>query len=116
MDIRPPWQGPDFRPKDLEQSTRALSHGSNPNEPVRPKSDLVMHNKWGILKTQHDAAVVTRSLDFEIGMDSKRRRDQHRALLVSRVCVCVCVVFSGLLVSPRAVEYCSHTHWVHLKH
>ena len=83
MDIRPPWQGPDWRPKDLDQSTRALAHGSNPNEPVRPKSDLVMHNKWGILKTQHDDAVVTRSLDFEIGMDSKHRRDQHRALMVS---------------------------------
>ncbi|XP_076445720.1 epithelial cell-transforming sequence 2 oncogene-like [Babylonia areolata] len=81
MDIRPPWQGPDFKPKDLTQSTRALAHGSNPNEPVRPTSDMVMHNKWGILKTKQDQAVLTRSLDFEIGMESKFRRDQHRALI-----------------------------------
>nr|KAG5699369.1 hypothetical protein BaRGS_008277 [Batillaria attramentaria] len=81
MDIRPPWQGPDSRPKDVEQSKRLLLQGANPNDPVRPKSDEVMHNKWGILKSQHQAAVTARSLDFEIGMDSKRRRDRHRVLM-----------------------------------
>lgn len=82
MDIRPPWQGPDWKPKDLEQSNRAVAHGSNPNEPVRPKSDEVMHNRWGILKSRYNEAVTVRSLDFEIGMDTDRRRDRHRILLV----------------------------------
>ena len=83
MDIRPPWQGPDFKPKDLKQSTLALAHGSNPNDPVRPAADVTMHNKWGQLKSKHETAVMTRSLDFEIGMDTKRRREQHRMLMVS---------------------------------
>ena len=83
MDIRPPWQGPDWKPKDLSQSNLALAQGSNPNDPIRPKSDATMHNKWGLLKTQHEQAVLTRSLDFEIGMDTKRRKEQHRMLIVS---------------------------------
>ncbi|XP_070190601.1 epithelial cell-transforming sequence 2 oncogene-like [Littorina saxatilis] len=81
MDTRPPWYAPNHNPKDLEQSTRALAHGASANEPVRAKTDTMMFNKWGILKSQHESAITARSLDFEIGVDSKQRRAQHRVLL-----------------------------------
>ena len=37
MDIRPPWQGPDFKPKDLIKTNQAAIGDLNANDPVRPK-------------------------------------------------------------------------------
>lgn len=36
MDIRRPWQGPDFKPKDLIKSSLAIATDQNANDPVRP--------------------------------------------------------------------------------
>ncbi|XP_041351250.1 epithelial cell-transforming sequence 2 oncogene-like [Gigantopelta aegis] len=77
MDIRPPWKGPDNKPKDLDKSHFAFLHDLNVNDPLLPKSALVLHNKWGI--TKHDVD-VSKSLDFEVGMDTSRRKERHRAL------------------------------------
>ncbi|KAJ8315773.1 hypothetical protein KUTeg_007923 [Tegillarca granosa] len=79
MDIRPPWCGPDFKPKDLDLSYRALIHGYNPNDPNIPPSELVLHNKWGIPRRQHEQA-VTRSLDFDLGLDSHKRKSGHHII------------------------------------
>ena len=79
MAIRPPWKAPDVKPKDLDRSHFAFLHDLNVNDPLLPKTALVLHNKWGI--TKHE---VSKSLDFEIGMDTSRRRERHRALTVSK--------------------------------
>ncbi|KAH9525224.1 epithelial cell transforming sequence 2 oncoprotein-like [Bulinus truncatus] len=81
MDIRPPWQGPDLKPKDLIKSSLAVSTDQNPNDPVRPVSDLVLHNKFGIRRSTPNNTLASKSLDFEIGMDTKSRREKHRILL-----------------------------------
>lgn len=36
MDIRPPWQGPDFKPKDLIKTSLVSITDQNPNDPLRP--------------------------------------------------------------------------------
>ncbi|GFO24266.1 epithelial cell transforming sequence 2 oncogene-like protein [Plakobranchus ocellatus] len=84
MDIRPPWQGPDFKPKDLIKTNQAVIGDQNPNDPVRPKSDLVLHNKFGIKRLVPETTLATKSLDFEIGMDSTGRKEKHRMLLVKK--------------------------------
>ena len=79
MDVRPPWQGTSMKPHDLEKSFHAFLTGVNPNDPKLPKSALVLHNKWGIPRKQHEEA-VTKSLNFEPGLESTSRRDGHRVL------------------------------------
>ncbi|GFS13318.1 epithelial cell transforming sequence 2 oncogene-like protein [Elysia marginata] len=81
MDIRPPWQGPDFKPKDLIKTNQAVISDQNPNDPVRSKSDLVLHNKFGIKRSVPETTLATKSLDFEIGTESSNRREKHRMLL-----------------------------------
>ncbi|XP_059150154.1 epithelial cell-transforming sequence 2 oncogene-like [Physella acuta] len=81
MDIRPPWQGPDFKPKDLIKTSLVAISDQNPNDPLRPTSDLIFHNKFGIRRTVPENTLATKSLDFEIGMDSSGRREKHRMLL-----------------------------------
>jgi hypothetical protein len=83
MDVRPPWQGTSMKPHDLEKSFHAFLTGVNPNDPKLPKSALVLHNKWGIPRKQHEEA-VTKSLNFEPGLESTSRRDGHRVLTVSK--------------------------------
>ncbi|CAL1534144.1 unnamed protein product [Lymnaea stagnalis] len=81
MDIRQPWQGPDFKPKDLIKASQSMLNEQNPNDPVRPSSDLVLHNKFGIRRSTPNNTLASKSLDFEIGMDSTSRREKHRMLL-----------------------------------
>ncbi|KAK6169969.1 hypothetical protein SNE40_018478 [Patella caerulea] len=77
---RPPWQRPDSKPKDLHKSHHAFLQQFNPNDPGGHKSPL--HNRWGQLKKEASCSTefLSRSLDFEIGLDSKRRTTRHRAL------------------------------------
>jgi len=82
MDVRPPWVSASQKPNDLDKSFHAFMHGFNPNDPKLPKSALVLHNKWGIPRKTHEEA-VTRSMDFDLGLDTSRRKDKHRALTVS---------------------------------
>ncbi|KAL5011047.1 hypothetical protein ScPMuIL_013352 [Solemya velum] len=79
LSSRPPWQGPDKKPKDLKKSFHAFVHDVNPNDPNMPKSTLIIHNRWGIVKKRHEAA-LSRSVDFELGLNTSRRKHQHRAL------------------------------------
>ncbi|KAK3098400.1 hypothetical protein FSP39_019161 [Pinctada imbricata] len=79
LDSRPPWVAPALKPKDLDKSFRAFMSEVDPNDPKLPKSALVYHNKWGIVKSQHEEA-MTKSLDFELGLGSKHRKDGHRIL------------------------------------
>ncbi|XP_055888688.1 epithelial cell-transforming sequence 2 oncogene-like isoform X2 [Biomphalaria glabrata] len=81
MDIRRPWQGPDFKPKDLIKSSLAIATDQNANDPVRPSSDLVLHDKFGIRRSTPNNTLASKSLDFEIGMDSNSRREKHRILM-----------------------------------
>ncbi|XP_053396270.1 epithelial cell-transforming sequence 2 oncogene-like isoform X2 [Mercenaria mercenaria] len=74
---RPPWNGPDYHPKDLDKNMFAFLHDFNPNEPNMPKSALLFHNRWGILKKKSN---VTTSPSMELGLTSQRRRERHRAL------------------------------------
>ncbi|KAK3578884.1 hypothetical protein CHS0354_010250 [Potamilus streckersoni] len=77
---RPPWQSPNYHPKDLDKNHYAFLHDFNPNDPNIPKAVLLFHNKWGILKKNLHDDHLSKSQDFELGLDTKRRRDQHRAL------------------------------------
>jgi hypothetical protein len=52
-----------MKPHDLEKSFHAFLTGVNPNDPKLPKSALVLHNKWGIPRKQHEEA-VTKSLNL----------------------------------------------------
>ncbi|XP_069127414.1 epithelial cell-transforming sequence 2 oncogene-like isoform X1 [Argopecten irradians] len=79
MDVRPPWVGVSKKPKDLDKSFHAFLHGFNPNDPNIPKSALILHNKWGIPKKHHEQA-LSKSQDFELGLDSYKRKDGHRTL------------------------------------
>ncbi|XP_021352569.1 epithelial cell-transforming sequence 2 oncogene-like isoform X3 [Mizuhopecten yessoensis] len=85
MDVRPPWSGVSQKPKDLEKSFYAFLHGFNPNDPNIPKSALILHNKWGIPKKQHEQA-LSRSEDFELGLDSHKRKKSHRVLTSGEDC------------------------------
>ena len=76
---RPPWVGPDKNPKDLDKNMFAFLHDFNPNEPNMPKSALLFHNRWGILKKKHN---VTTDPSWELGLTTQRRREGHRALTV----------------------------------
>ncbi|ESO84166.1 hypothetical protein LOTGIDRAFT_155489, partial [Lottia gigantea] len=77
---RPPWQRPDAKPKDLQRSQFAMIQQFNPNSPSGYKSPV--HNRWGQIKHEHSQSTesLSRSLDFEIGLDSKRRTQRHRTL------------------------------------
>ena len=90
---RPPWVGPDYHPKDLDKNTYAFLHDFNPNEPNMPKSALLFHNRWGILKKKH---ALTTDPMRELGLSTQRRRDGHRALTVSKHCN-QCVTLKGLI-------------------
>ena len=79
---RPPWVGPDYKPKDLDKNMYAFLHDFNPNEPNMPKSALLFHNRWGILKKKHG---LTTDPMRELGLGTQRRREGHRALTVSIV-------------------------------
>lgn len=80
MDVRPPWIGVSQKPKDLEKSFHAFLHGYNPNDPNIPKSSLILHNKWGIPKKRFDQS---QSDDFDLGLDTYKRKGGHRTLTVS---------------------------------
>ncbi|XP_035824549.1 epithelial cell-transforming sequence 2 oncogene-like [Aplysia californica] len=84
MDIRPPWQGPNLKPKDLVKSQLACLTDQNPNDPVRPRSDLVLHDKFGLRRATPDKTLSTKSLDFEIGTDTDHRKDRHRMLVAGQ--------------------------------
>ena len=58
----------------------AFLHDFNPNEPNMPKSALLFHNRWGILKKKHN---VTTNPSWELGLTTQRRREGHRALKVN---------------------------------
>ncbi|XP_052238389.1 epithelial cell-transforming sequence 2 oncogene-like [Dreissena polymorpha] len=74
---RPPWIAPASHPKDLHKNMYAFLHDFNPNDPSMPKSALLFHNRWGILKKKSN---VTTSLSTELGLNTQRRRERHRAL------------------------------------
>ncbi|XP_052809918.1 epithelial cell-transforming sequence 2 oncogene-like isoform X2 [Mya arenaria] len=74
---RQPWVGPDYHPKDLDKNMYAFLHDYNPNEPSMPKSALLFHNRWGILKKKSN---VTTNPNMELGLTTQRRRERHRAL------------------------------------
>ncbi|KAL4233601.1 epithelial cell transforming sequence 2 oncoprotein-like [Mactra antiquata] len=74
---RPPWVGPDYKPKDLDKNMYAFLHDFNPNEPNMPKSALLFHNRWGILKKKSN---VTTNPSMELGLNTQKRRERHRAL------------------------------------
>ena len=76
MDVRPPWVGASKNPHDLDKSFHAFLSGYNVNDPNIPKSQLILHNKWGMSNKRHQGA-VTQSLDFELGLESNRRKDGH---------------------------------------
>ncbi|KAH3735511.1 hypothetical protein DPMN_042044 [Dreissena polymorpha] len=76
---RPPWIAPASHPKDLHKNMYAFLHDFNPNDPSMPKSALLFHNRWGILKKKSN---VTTSLSTELGLNTQRRRERHRALTV----------------------------------
>ncbi|XP_071113963.1 epithelial cell-transforming sequence 2 oncogene-like [Haliotis cracherodii] len=101
MDVRPPWQGPDYKPQDLHKSHIAMVTEKNPNDPDLPKSSLVLHNRWGIIRKQHENS-VSKSLDFEIGLDTSRRRERHRLI-------------SGEEYDPRSVNNRTLTECIHLE-
>ena len=87
---RPAWVGPDLHPKDLTKNMYAFLHDYNPNDPQMPKSALLFHNRWGILKKKSN---VTTDPSMELGLTTRRRRDRHRALTVS--------IDSTLIMPPR---------------
>ncbi|XP_046583392.1 LOW QUALITY PROTEIN: epithelial cell-transforming sequence 2 oncogene-like [Haliotis rubra] len=101
MDVRPPWQGPDYKPQDLQKSHIAMVTEKNPNDPDLPKSALVLHNRWGIIRKQHETS-VSKSLDFEIGLDTSRRRERHRLI-------------SGADYDPRKVNNRTLSEVIHLE-
>ena len=85
MKIRPPWVSASLKPDDLDKSFYAFLHGANPNDPKLPKSALVYHNKWGIVRKNHEKA-LGKSHDFDLGLGSAHRKDGHRLMTVrSRV-------------------------------
>ncbi|XP_062586271.1 epithelial cell-transforming sequence 2 oncogene-like [Saccostrea cucullata] len=82
MKIRPPWVSASLKPHDLDKSFYAFLHGANPNDPKLPKSALVYHNKWGIIRKNHELA-LSKSHDFDLGLGSTHRKEGHR-LMTSR--------------------------------
>ena len=76
---RPPWNGPDYRPKDLDKNMYAFLHDYNPNDPKVPKSAILFHNRWGILKKKSNP---TTNPNMELGLTTQKRRERHRALTV----------------------------------
>ncbi|XP_078322430.1 epithelial cell-transforming sequence 2 oncogene-like isoform X2 [Crassostrea virginica] len=79
MKIRPPWVSASLKPDDLDKSFYAFLHGANPNDPKLPKSALVYHNKWGIVRKNHEKA-LGKSHDFDLGLGSAHRKDGHRLM------------------------------------
>lgn len=79
MKIRPPWVSASLKPNDLDKSFYAFLHGANPNDPKLPKSALVYHNKWGIVRKNHEMA-LSKSHDFDLGLGSAHRKEGHRLM------------------------------------
>lgn len=84
MKIRPPWVSASLKPNDLDKSFYAFLHGANPNDPKLPKSALVYHNKWGIVRKNHEMA-LSKSDDFDLGLGSAHRKEGHRLMTVSKI-------------------------------
>lgn len=84
MKIRPPWVSASLKPNDLDKSFYAFLHGANPNDPKLPKSALVYHNKWGIVRKNHEMA-LSKSHDFDLGLGSAHRKEGHRLMTVGTI-------------------------------
>ena len=82
IDVRPPWHGPDFHPHDLAVSSLALSHQSSQDNLLCHSTDIVLCNELRPPEFPSKSPATTQSLDFENGLHSRRRRLNHRILLV----------------------------------
>ena len=85
---RPPWLPPDYHPQDLEQGWRCLLQQFNPNDNATPASQLLYHNKFGILKSlllsrSDPGEQTTFGEQVPLGLQSAGRLQQHRLLQVS---------------------------------
>ncbi|XP_056015999.1 epithelial cell-transforming sequence 2 oncogene-like isoform X2 [Ostrea edulis] len=79
MKVRPPWVSASLKPNDLDKSFHAFLHGANANDPKLPKSALVYHNKWGIVRKNHELA-LSKSQNFDLGLGSTHRKEGHRIM------------------------------------
>lgn len=60
---RPPWKGPDMKPKDLEKAFYAFIYGHNPASSKMSKSLLSICSRWGMTSRKR-SPYLTKSLDW----------------------------------------------------
>lgn len=112
MKIRPPWVSASLKPNDLDKSFYAFLHGANPNDPKLPKSALVYHNKWGIVRKNHEMA-LSKSHDFDLGLGSAHRKEGHRLMTVGTITITsdqnMNTVFNLYFINMNLLELLKYT-------
>ena len=83
LKTRPPWQGPDFKPKDLDMAEKAFRYGFNPNDPELPPNYLKYFDEFGVTKKKARFTTSDKAL-VEYGLVSSDRKTKHRAHNVSK--------------------------------
>lgn len=60
---RPPWKGPDMKPKDLEKAFYAFVYGHSPSTSKMARSVLAIRSHWGTVSRKRKSYLI-KSLDW----------------------------------------------------